>query len=125
MKRDDLDRILDHTVYKQGPGPNGSGGEWEVWDKGKTTTLKTELNRWREAYADKARVDGAKAYNVVLTNNLGKCEYTEIDGGMAGVYRQEIVGEAIREANRQTIQLGKPTALRKQQGGLERQSDEK
>lgn len=48
----------------------------------------------------RARLDGAKQYNRVITDSLpSKPEYVEIDGVMVGIYRQAEVGEAIGKAN--------------------------
>ncbi len=38
-----LDDILDHTVYKDGPGPHGAGGDWRHWKGGKDTSLKRQI----------------------------------------------------------------------------------
>lgn len=63
-----------------------------------------ELARYFDHHITAARIEGAKDYNRILTNKLGNHEYTPIDG-VVGVYRQSVVGEAVRDANKQTIQL--------------------
>lgn len=64
---------------------------------------KTALLALISTITEEAKRDGAKDYNRVLTDNLGQCEYTAVDAGVVAIYRQEVVGSAIRKANDKTI----------------------
>jgi len=57
-----------------------------------------------EAFLSEARIDGAKNYNRVLTDGLGKIEYIPIGDDLVGIYRHIAVGLAVRKANLVTIQ---------------------
>lgn len=50
-----------------------------------------------------ARKDGAKQYNRVLTDNLGKPTYMDDEDGRQTVYKHQSVSEAIQKANSETI----------------------
>jgi len=52
------------------------------------------------------RINGAKAYNRIITDYIGKEEYIAIGlDGIVGIYRQSVVGEAIRKANATLIEV--------------------
>lgn len=41
----ELEELLDHLVFQQGIGPNGSGGEIRYWKNGEDITAKAAIER--------------------------------------------------------------------------------
>jgi hypothetical protein len=41
--KDELDELLNHFVFKEGKGPNGSGGEIRYWNNGKDIPAKHQI----------------------------------------------------------------------------------
>lgn len=81
MKDQELEEILAHTVYKEGDGPNGSGGEWEYWNKGEVKPLREVLLLWRDKAVKEALLDFA--------SRVGENLY-EVDEYLKEQYQQEL-----------------------------------
>lgn len=74
--------------------------------------LCKHLAEWHTSHLqsaiNEAKVEGAKNYNRILTNEMRKTEYVDMGTGkMVGVYRQSDIGSAIRKANNILITTNK------------------
>lgn len=83
---------------------------------------REDILAWHHKQVSEARIDGAKAYNRVLTDNLGKPTYMDDTDGRHTVYKQLWVSEAVQKANQATIMLKQtpPTPNGDEQGASEK-----
>lgn len=51
---DELDDLLDHLVFKEGLGPNGSGGDIRYWKDSKDISAEAALLAWHDRHTKEA-----------------------------------------------------------------------